>query len=86
MATIKVEVVAAFGDVWHGEGQMLVATTTLGQIGILANHEPMLAALADGLFRITKEDGTVIEGKASDGFLSVEGNIVRIVARSAELV
>lgn len=85
MATIRAEIVQAFGDVWHGEAQMLVATTTLGQIGILANHEPMLAALADGPFRITKTDGTILEGKASGGFLSVEGNTVRIVARTADL-
>jgi F-type H+-transporting ATPase subunit epsilon len=65
---------------------MVVAKTVEGEIGILAGHEPMLAILAVGDVRVTLADGTKVVAKAEDGFLSVDNDIVTVVARKAELV
>jgi F-type H+-transporting ATPase subunit epsilon len=65
---------------------MVVAKTVEGEIGLLPGHEPMLAILGAGEVRITLEDGNVIKANADDGFLSVENNVVAIVARNATLV
>ena len=86
MATLRVELVAADQAVWTGEAKMVIAKTVEGEIGLLPGHEPMLAILGEGEVRITLEDGNVIKANAEDGFLSVENNVVAIVARNAALV
>ena len=86
MATLRVELVAADQAVWTGEAKMVVAKTVEGEIGLLPGHEPMLASLGEGEVRITLEDGNVIKANAEDGFLSVENNVVAVVARNASLV
>jgi F-type H+-transporting ATPase subunit epsilon len=65
---------------------MVIAKTVEGEIGLLPGHEPMLAILGAGEVRITLEDGNVIKANAEDGFLSVENNVVTVVARNAALV
>ena len=86
MATLRVELVAADKAVWTGQAKMVIAKTVEGEIGLLPGHEPMLAILGAGEVRITLEDGNIIKANADDGFLSVENNVVGIVARNAALV
>jgi F-type H+-transporting ATPase subunit epsilon len=86
MATLRVELVAADQAVWTGEAKMVIAKTVEGEIGLLPGHEPMLAILGAGEVRITLEDGNVIKANAEDGFLSVENNVVAVVARNAALI
>lgn len=83
---LSVSVVSAARQVWTGEATMVVAKTVEGEIGILAGHEPMLAILAAGEVRLTLVNGSRVLAKAEDGFLSVDNDIVTIVARKAELV
>ncbi|TFC69399.1 F0F1 ATP synthase subunit epsilon [Cryobacterium sp. TMS1-20-1] len=84
--SLSVSVVSADQQVWTGEAAMVVAKTVEGEIGILAGHEPMLAILAVGDVRVTLADGSKVVAKAEDGFLSVDNDIVTVVARKAELV
>lgn len=86
MAELTVSVVSADDQVWSGAASMVVARTTEGEIGILPGHEPLLAILGAGEVRITAVGGSSIKANAEDGFLSVEHDIVTIVARQAELV
>ena len=83
---LSVSVVSADQQVWTGEATMVVAKTVEGEIGILAGHEPMLAILAAGEVRVTMVNGSKVLAQAEDGFLSVDNDIVTIVARKAELV
>ena len=83
---LRVELVAADRAIWSGEAKMVVAKTVEGEIGLLPGHEPILAILASGEVRITLDDGGAIKANAEDGFLSVEHDVVTIVARYAELV
>jgi len=85
-AFLKVSVVSANAEVWSGEAKQLTARTVEGEIGILAGHEPLLAILASGEVRVTAVDGTRITAQADDGFLSVENDVVTVVAREAALV
>jgi F-type H+-transporting ATPase subunit epsilon len=65
---------------------MVVAKTTEGEIGILAGHEPTLGVLSAGEVRITTADGQKVTAKAEDGFLSVDNNVVTVVAGLAEII
>ena len=86
MANLQVTVVSATAEVWSGEASMVVAKTTEGEIGILAGHEPTLGVLSAGEVRITTANGQKVTAKAEDGFLSVDNNIVTVVAGLAEII
>ena len=81
--TLRVELVAADKAVWSGEAKLVVAKTVEGEIGLMPGHEPMLAILANGEVRVTKPEGEVLVVTADDGFLSVEHDVVTVVARNA---
>ncbi|MEY3129526.1 MAG: hypothetical protein RL405_846 [Actinomycetota bacterium] len=84
--TLRVELVAADQAVWSGSAKMVIAKTVEGEIGLLPGHEPMLAILAAGEVRITLPTGEKLTAAAEDGFLSIEHDVVTIVARNAALV
>lgn len=83
---LRVELVAADRAVWAGDAKQVIAKTVEGEIGLLAGHEPMLAILSTGEVRITLPEGEVIKANAEDGFLSVEHDVVTVVARNASLI
>ncbi|HKT56374.1 MAG TPA: F0F1 ATP synthase subunit epsilon [Microbacterium sp.] len=86
MASLSVSLVSAEQEVWSGEASLVVAKTVIGEIGFMAGHEPVLAILAAGEVRITREDGTKVVANAQDGFLSMADNEVTIVAGTAALI
>lgn len=84
---LQVTLVSADAEVWTGEATLVVAKTVIGEIGFMSGHEPVLANLADdGQVRITQADGTKILASARDGFVSMEGNDLTIVAGNAALI
>jgi F-type H+-transporting ATPase subunit epsilon len=85
MADLQVSVVSADAELWSGAAKQVVARTTIGQIGLLAGHEPVLGILAPGEVRITTTDGSVVTAEAEDGFLSLQNDVVTIVAGAAQL-
>ena len=56
---ITVNVVSAEREIWSGKADMLVAKTAVGEIGLLAGHEPMLAVLVAGEIRMSAGTGVV---------------------------
>ncbi|MGL4254998.1 F0F1 ATP synthase subunit epsilon [Microbacterium sp.] len=83
---LNVSLVSADAEVWSGEASLVVAKTVEGEIGFMTGHEPVLAILAEGQVRITQTSGTKIIANAQDGFLSMEGNDLTIVAGNAALI
>ena len=83
---LAVSIVSADQEVWTGIARQIIARTTVGEIGLLAGHEPVLAILAEGQVRVTLPSGEVVTAQADDGFLSVDHNRVTVVARAAALV
>jgi F-type H+-transporting ATPase subunit epsilon len=83
---LAISIVSADSEVWSGIAKQIIAKTTVGEIGILAGHEPVLAILAEGQVRVTLASGEVVTAQADDGFLSVDHNRVTVVARAAALV
>jgi F-type H+-transporting ATPase subunit epsilon len=87
VADLTVSIVSAEEQIWSGTARQIVAKTLEGEIGILAGHQPILAILAEGgQVRVTTTEGSVITANADDGFLSVDHDIVTVVARNAALV
>jgi F-type H+-transporting ATPase subunit epsilon len=83
--TLQVEVVAADRLVWSGEATVLNARTAGGEIGILADHMPVLSLLAPGAVEVDTPDGETFTVAVDEGILSVANNRVSVLASHAEL-
>jgi F-type H+-transporting ATPase subunit epsilon len=64
---------------------MVLARTTEGDIGILANHAPVLSVLVPGVIDIAAEEGDHVVAAVDGGFLSVAANRVSILAERTTL-
>ena len=85
MATpINVELVAPDRVVWEGEADMVIARTTDGELGIMANHIPLLGVLVDYPVRIRQGGSDVKTVQVKGGFLSVTKDKVSILAESVD--
>ena len=84
MKTIKVNIVTPDGPVYDSEVNMIIATTTTGEIGLLPGHIPMVAPLEVGAIRL-KQDGKTDIVAVSGGFIEVRPDQVSILAPSAEV-
>jgi F-type H+-transporting ATPase subunit epsilon len=82
--TFHVDIVTPEAVIWSGEAEMLLARTTEGDIGILADHEPTMAALATGAVTIHHGD-TVTAAGLHGGFLQIFKNQVTLLTDSAQL-
>lgn len=78
---LKVELVAADRQVWSGEASLVSAVTPEGSLGVLAGHEPFVSLLADGPVTITPLEGAQLVADVSSGFLSVDHDLVTVVAQ-----
>jgi len=83
--TFQLELVAADRVVWSGAATMVIARTTEGEVGILANHAPLLGVLAPGTIEIRPDDGAAMIAAVDGGFLSVANNRISILAEQAQL-
>jgi F-type H+-transporting ATPase subunit epsilon len=84
-STFQLELVAADRVVWSGEATMVIARTLEGEVGILANHAPLLGVLAPGAVEIRSDDGAPLVAAVDGGFLSVAHNRISILAERADL-
>ena len=83
---LNVAVVSAERALWAGQAKSLVAKTPEGDIGILPNHEPVLALLVESsALRLEEPDGSKLVVAVHGGFFSVSGNDVNVIAEVAEL-
>jgi F-type H+-transporting ATPase subunit epsilon len=82
--TFQVDIVTPEAVIWSGEADMVSARTTEGDIGILADHEPTMAALATGAVTI-HHDGKVTAAGIHGGFLQIFKNQVTLLTDSARL-
>ena len=78
---LKVSLVSADAEVWSGEASIVVARTVIGEIGLMAGHEPVLGILAGGEVRITETSGSKIIAILGVDELSEEDKIVVSRAR-----
>jgi F-type H+-transporting ATPase subunit epsilon len=82
---LEVDLVAADHKIWSGEARLVSARTLEGDIGIMADHEPLLSVLQSGTVAIRTEDGPDVVAAVHGGFISVTANKVTILAETAEL-
>ena len=80
-----VDVVTPEAIVWSGEAHFVSARTTEGDIGILADHEAAMSALATGAVEIHGMDGVTTTVGIHGGFLQIFQNQVTLLTDRAEI-
>ena len=83
---LTVSLVSPERKLWTGTAKFVLARTVEGEIGVLSGHEPVLGVLATGgVVRIDSETEGKITAAVHGGFLSVDKDVVTILAEVAEL-
>jgi F-type H+-transporting ATPase subunit epsilon len=79
----RAEVLTPDGEVFNDEVEMVSTRTTVGSIGILANHAPLLAMLDPTELRLYKTESEVVSFAQAEGYLQVANNHALILVEEA---
>jgi len=83
-ASFSIQVLTPEGLVWEGRATAVNAPGAAGGFGVLAHHQPMVAALQPGPLVITAEDGARVPFRVGAGVLEVTAyHDVLVIADSA---
>ncbi len=83
MATIKVDIVSAEGEIHSGDAAMVFAPASQGEVGIAPRHAPMLTTLKPGEVRVQTEEGEEEAFYITGGVLEIQPNQVIVLADTA---
>ncbi|HVL94714.1 MAG TPA: ATP synthase F1 subunit epsilon [Solirubrobacteraceae bacterium] len=72
--TFPVEVLTPEGEVFNDEVVQISTKTTVGSIGILAKHQPLLAMLDPTELRLYRSDGDVVRYAQGEGYVQVQND------------
>ena len=82
-AKFPVEVLSPEGEVFNGEVEMVSTRTTVGVIGILARHSPLLATLEPTELRLYKTETEILRFAQAEGYLQVGDNHALLLVEEA---
>ena len=80
----KVEILTPEGEVYNDEVEMISTRTTVGEIGILANHAPVLGMLEPTELRVYVTDSEVLRFAQSEGYMQVGGNHAMLLVQDLQ--
>jgi F-type H+-transporting ATPase subunit epsilon len=78
-----VEVLTPEGQVFNDEVEMVSTRTSVGSIGVLANHSPLMAILDPCELRLYKSEGDVVSFAQGEGYLQVVDNTAMVLVEEA---
>ena len=81
---LTINVVTPDGSVYENTTDVVICKTTVGEIGIMPNHLPLLASLAIDEVRVKVDDENFDEIAVSGGFVEFSDNNLSVVASAAE--
>ena len=82
-ATFPVEVLTPEGEVFSEQVEMLSTRTTVGSIGVLANHAPVLAMLEPSELRLYRSENDVARFAQAEGYLQFQKNHALVLVEEA---
>jgi F-type H+-transporting ATPase subunit epsilon len=78
-----VEVLTPEGEVFSEEVEMLSTRTSVGSIGILANHEPLLAMLEPAELRLYRSESEIVRFAQAEGYIQFAENRALVLVEEA---
>jgi F-type H+-transporting ATPase subunit epsilon len=82
-STFPVEVLTPEGEIFSDEVEMLSTRTSVGSIGLLANHEPMLAMLEPTELRLYRSESEIVRFAQAEGYLQFAENRALVLVEEA---
>ncbi len=82
---IRCEIVSQDRLVFEGDAEIVIVPGSLGEMGIMPGHAPLLSTLELGVIRVKKDDLEEVF-TVTGGFIEVQPDIVTIMADAAENV
>jgi F-type H+-transporting ATPase subunit epsilon len=79
----KVEVLTPEGEVFNDEVEMVSTRTSVGSIGVLAHHQPLLAILEPTELRLYRSDSDIERLAQGEGYLQVGRDGVLVLVEEA---
>jgi F-type H+-transporting ATPase subunit epsilon len=79
----QVEVLTPDGEVFNDEVEQVSTFTAEGSIGVLANHEPLLAILDPTELRLYRTEDDIVRFAQAEGYMQVSRNHVLILVEEA---
>lgn len=83
VSTVFCSIVSAEEEIFGGQVEMVVASGTIGELGILPGHTPLLSGVKPGPIRLILEGGEEEVFFASGGFIEVQPTSITILADTA---
>ncbi len=81
--TLRVDIVSAEAEIFHGEATMVVATGEMGELGIAPRHAPLITRLKPGHVDVVLANGERQQFWVSGGILEVQPQVVTVLADTA---
>lgn len=81
--TIRVDIVSAEAEIYHGDAVMVVATGELGELGITPRHAPLITRLKPGHVDVVLVGGERQQFWVSGGILEVQPQVITVLADTA---
>jgi len=81
--SFPVEVLTPEGKVFDDEVEMVSTRTTVGSIGVLANHAPLMAILEPTELRLYRSESEVVRFAQGEGYLQVVDNSALVLVEEA---
>ncbi len=82
-ATFTVEVLTPEGEVFNEQVEMLSTRTTIGSLGVLANHTPLLGMLEPTELRLYRSDSDIVRFAQGEGYIQVGDNKALVLVEDA---
>jgi F-type H+-transporting ATPase subunit epsilon len=79
----RVEVLTPEGEVFNDEVEMVSTRTTVGSIGVLANHAPVLAMLDPTELRLYVTESEIVRFAQAEGYMQVANNRALLLVEEA---
>lgn len=81
--TFQVEVLTPEGEVFNEQVEMLSTRTTIGSLGILANHTPLLGLLEPTELRLYRGESEIVRFAQGEGYIQVGANRALVLVEEA---
>ncbi|MDA0977072.1 MAG: F0F1 ATP synthase subunit epsilon [Proteobacteria bacterium] len=82
-STVLCSIVSAEEEIFSGQVEMVIASGTQGELGIMPGHTPLLTGVKSGPVRLILEGGAEEIYFASGGYLEVQPTSITILADTA---
>lgn len=81
--TVHCDIVSAEQEIFSGLVELVIATGSLGDLGITPGHTPLLTELKPGPIRLVTQGGNEEVFYISGGFLEVQPSQIKVLADTA---